>query len=258
MGQIHARRAVRRVRRVAVFGAAVVFAIGSAIAATPESTPAGPPAGQKVAQGSDCLSCHAVDHKIVGPSLAAVAGRFAGKPGAQSLLMDAVKNGHVGTWGQIPMPPHPQLSPKQLQEVVAWVLSLAPNGKAPAAGAAATTAKLYHYVVNGKTVSLNFQVFQPGTHKVSADVFRGFELFNSYCFRCHGTDATGSEYAPDLRKSVLNGMSAARMTDIAMVGAKAKGMPSWAGFFEPPQIRKIYDYVAARAYKLVGQGTPQQ
>jgi cytochrome c len=212
--------------------------------------------GQQVAKGSDCLSCHAVDHKVVGPAFDAVAARYAGKPGAKQMLMNAVKNGHVGTWGKIPMPPHPQLSQKQLDEVITWVLSLK---SAKAAEPKPAAAKTYSYDVAGETVHLDFPVFEHGSNgKVTKAVFRGYELWNSYCFRCHGVDATGSEYAPDLRKSVLNGMSSQRMTSIAMTGIKAKGMPSWAGFFDPGQLQDIYQYVAARAYKLVAEGTPAQ
>jgi cytochrome c len=47
--------------------------------------------------------------------------------------------------------------------------------------------------------------FQPGREQVTADVFRGYELYNSYCFRCHGEDFLGSLYAPDLRRSLNQG-----------------------------------------------------
>ena len=212
------------------------------------------PVGEKVAHGSNCFSCHAVDHQVVGPAFAAVAKRYAHQSGAKALLIHAVKYGHVGTWGNIPMPAHPDLSDKQLDEVVTWVLSISPTSLHAAAG----PAKTYTYTVDGKTVTLDFPVYQPGTKKVTKTVFRGYELFNSYCFRCHGEDAMGSEYAPDLRRSVINGMTDAQMTQIAMEGRKAKGMPSWAGFFTPKELNAIYQYVAGRAYHLVGQGIPPE
>lgn len=210
------------------------------------------PAGEKVARGSNCLSCHALHHKVVGPAFQAVAKRYAGQPGAKAMLIHAVKYGHVGTWGQIPMPPHPDLSPMQLDEVVSWVLSIKPEAQAAAGH------KTYTYTVDGEKVTLDFPVFQPGTHKVTKSVFRGYELFNSYCFRCHGEDAIGSEYAPDLRVVIKNGMTREQMTRIAMEGIKAKGMPSWAGFFSPEQLKAIYQYTAGRAYKLVGEGVPPE
>ena len=237
----------RRIIPVLLSAAALACALTALPAA---SAAAKVPPGEKVARGSNCLSCHALHHKVVGPAFEAVAKRYAHKPGAKAMLIHAVKYGHVGTWGQIPMPPHPNLTAKQLDEVVTWVLST------KSVTAAAVQHKTYTYVVDGKKVTLDFPVYQAGTHKVTKPVFRGFELFNSYCFRCHGEDATGSEYAPDLRVPIRNGMTRQQMTQIAMEGRKAKGMPSWAGFFSPTDLEAIYEYVAGRAYHLVGEGIP--
>src|SRR5881394_2001255 len=61
--------------------------------------------------------------------------------------------------------------------------------------------KQYTYNVNGKKVTLDFPVFLEGDDKkVTKDVFHGYQLYNSYCYRCHGTDATESSLAPDLRR----------------------------------------------------------
>ena len=210
--------------------------------------------GEKVAQGSNCFSCHAVSHKVVGPAFAAVAKRFAHQPGAKAMLIHAVKYGHVGTWGDIPMPSHPDLTNEQLDEVVSWVLSISPAAEKTAAA----PAKTYTYTVNGKKVALDFPVYKPGTKKVTPTVFRGYELYNSYCFRCHGEDAMGSEYAPDLRTAIKNGMTVQQMTQIAMTGIKAKGMPAWAGFFSPKDLNTIYQYIAGRTYHLVPQGVPPE
>jgi cytochrome c len=210
--------------------------------------------GLTIAQGSDCFSCHAADRKVVGPSFIDVAKKYAGKPDAESTLVEAVKKGHVGTWGTVPMPPHLQLADAQIKEIIAWILSL----KAPQPTGATETAKTYSYKVAGKTVTADFPIFKPGTQKVTADVFRGYELYDSYCFRCHGEDATGSEYAPDLRRSLDNGMTEQRFLTIAMEGNKPKGMPSWAGFFSPHEIDVIYQYVKARALAVIDVGTPPQ
>lgn len=57
--------------------------------------------------------------------------------------------------------------------------------------------KQYTYVVNDKTITADFPVFVEGSDKkVTKDVFHGYQLYNSYCFRCHGTDATESSLAP--------------------------------------------------------------
>lgn len=138
-------------------------------------------------------------------------------------------------------------------EIASWVLSLKHAGRA-----ATAKHKSYTYKIHGKTVKTSFPIFQPGTKKVTKDVFRGYELYNSYCYRCHGEDAVGSEYAPDLRRSLDNGMNEKRFLKIAMEGVKPKGMPSWAGFFTPHQIDVIYQYVKARAVGAVGVGTPKE
>ena len=212
------------------------------------------PEGERIAHNSDCFSCHAVGHKVVGPAYDAVAKKYAGKKGAVDTLVKAVKNGHVGTWGNIPMPPHPNLSHKQLETIIHWILSLksAEASSAPSS----SSKKTYTYKVNGHAVKVDFQVFRPGTKKVTKEVFRGFELYNSYCFRCHGPDAVGGEYAPDLRHSLNNGMTEQQFTDVAMTGRKAKGMPKWSGFFSPHEIHAIYQYVKARSVKLVSTGRP--
>lgn len=212
------------------------------------------PKGKMIAKGSNCFSCHAVNHKVVGPAFTAVAARFAGKPGAMTTLVNAVKKGHVGTWGNVPMPPHPQLSDAKIRTIVAWILKMKKPGKA-----STSSAKTYTYTIKGKKVSTSFPIFLKGsTTKVTPDVFRGYELFNSYCFRCHGEDADGGMYAPNLRAKINGGLTESEFLSIAMTGVKAKGMPSWAGFFTPHQIKVIYQYVAGRAVGAVGTGVPPQ
>lgn len=238
--------------RLAGAAAFIAFGIVAGNAATPSG---GAAQGESIAKGSDCFSCHAIDQKVVGPAFDAVAKKFAGKPNAETTLTDAIKKGHVGTWGQVPMPAHPQLSDAKIKQIVSWILSLK-SAKAASAGATAS-GKKYTYTVKGKTVTTSFPIFQQGSKtKVTNDVFYGYEQFNSYCFRCHGEDAVGGSYAPNLRKSLDNGMKEPKFLKIAMTGVKAKGMPSWAGFFSPAQIDKIYQYVKARAVGAVGTGTP--
>ena len=226
--------------------------VAASAAGAPKSH--GLPKGEQIAKGSNCFSCHAVDHKVVGPAFDAVAGKFLGKPGAEKTLVEAVKSGHIGTWGKVPMPPHPKLSKSKIGEIVSWILSLKPES----ASATSAAPKTYSYKIDGKTVTAHVRIFKPGTHKVTADVFRGYELFDSYCFRCHGEDALGSLYAPDLRKSLNQGMKEQKFITIAMEGVKPKGMPSWAGFLTPHEVRAIYDYVKGRAIGAVPTGVPKR
>lgn len=81
-------------------------------------------AAMALAQKNACLSCHGVDKKIVGPAYKDVAKKYAGDKGAKARLMAKVKAGGKGVWGDIPMPPNPQVSAADLDKIVTWVLSL--------------------------------------------------------------------------------------------------------------------------------------
>lgn len=77
-----------------------------------------------LARAKNCLACHSVDSKVVGPAYKSVAQKYAGKAGAEQMLVNAVLHGHVGTWGKIPMPPNTDVTPAQARELVDWILSL--------------------------------------------------------------------------------------------------------------------------------------
>lgn len=79
---------------------------------------------QALAQKNACLSCHGVDKKIVGPAYKEVAKKYAGDKIAQAKLVEKVKTGGKGVWGEIPMPPNPQVKADDAQKIIAWVLSL--------------------------------------------------------------------------------------------------------------------------------------
>ena len=71
-----------------------------------------------------CAACHAVDKKLVGPAYQEVAAKYKGDKDAAAKLADKVKKGGVGVWGQIPMPPNPQVSDADIKELVGWILTL--------------------------------------------------------------------------------------------------------------------------------------
>lgn len=81
-------------------------------------------ADQALAQKNACMSCHGVDKKIVGPAYKDVAAKYRGDPGAEARLFAKVKAGGKGVWGQIPMPPNPQVKDEDLHKILKWVLSL--------------------------------------------------------------------------------------------------------------------------------------
>jgi cytochrome c551/c552 len=82
--------------------------------------------GESVIANSDCLSCHARDHKVTGPAWAQIAGKFRGKiqPEVHAALTKHVLEGTVGIWGPVPMPAHPQLTTDEAAAAVAYILSI--------------------------------------------------------------------------------------------------------------------------------------
>lgn len=81
-------------------------------------------AGLSLAQKNACMTCHSVDKKIVGPAYKDVAAKYKGDKTAEAHLMEKVKKGGAGVWGQIPMPPNPQVKDEDLRVIVKWVLAL--------------------------------------------------------------------------------------------------------------------------------------
>jgi cytochrome c len=96
----------------------VLFAL---VAATSITLPA--LADQALATSKNCMACHAIDKKLVGPAYKDVAAKYAGDKSAADKLAAKVMKGGVGTWGQIPMPANPQVSEAEAKKLVAWVLS---------------------------------------------------------------------------------------------------------------------------------------
>jgi cytochrome c len=211
-----------------------------------------PPAGEQLTKKSDCFSCHAADHTIVGPAYNAIAKKYAGQADVASRLAQRIREGGSGRWGTMRMPPHSDLTDAQLREIVRWILSLKD------VPTRANNAKAYPYTLQGgKKITLDFPLFVEGSdRKVTKDVFRGYALFNSYCFRCHGTDATQSELGPNIRHSLEIGMTMRAFLGVAMAGRDDKGMPSWAGFLSEEEMTSIYRYVKGRSLGLVPVGRP--
>ena len=78
--------------------------------------------GDQIAKDANCLACHAVDRKLVGPSFKEIAEKYKGDAKAAEMLGAKVRNGGQGVWGAIPMPANPQLGAEDLQSVVKWIL----------------------------------------------------------------------------------------------------------------------------------------
>lgn len=79
-------------------------------------------ANADLAKKNNCLACHAVDKKIVGPAYQDVAKKYAGQADAEAALTKSIKAGGSGKWGPIPMPPQAQLSDADAKALAVWVL----------------------------------------------------------------------------------------------------------------------------------------
>ena len=81
-------------------------------------------ADEAMAKKHNCLACHTVDKKLVGPAYKEIAKKYAGQKDAEAKLIDKVKKGGAGVWGQIPMPPNSAVPNADVKALVKWILSL--------------------------------------------------------------------------------------------------------------------------------------
>lgn len=82
-------------------------------------------ASDELAKKYNCLACHQVDKKVIGPSYQEVAAKYKGQADAPALLAKKIKEGGVGVWGQIPMPPNPTVPDADMTALVTWILGMA-------------------------------------------------------------------------------------------------------------------------------------
>ncbi|HAL40106.1 MAG TPA: cytochrome C' [Polaromonas sp.] len=100
----------------------ILLAIASVAAGFAVSTPA--LADLQLATAKNCMACHAIDRKLVGPAYKDVAAKYAGQKDAADKLAAKVMKGGSGVWGPVPMPANTQVSPDEAKKLVAWVLTL--------------------------------------------------------------------------------------------------------------------------------------
>ena len=80
-------------------------------------------ASADLAKAKNCMACHAVANKLVGPAFKDVAAKYAGQKDAEAKLSAKVMKGGSGSWGAVPMPANPQVSEAEAKTLVKWVLS---------------------------------------------------------------------------------------------------------------------------------------
>lgn len=87
-----------------------------------DSAAAGKNEGLALIEGADCLTCHKVDAKLVGPSYQEVANKYTSAD--VDMLATKIIEGGKGVWGEIPMTPHAGMSPDNAKKMVEYILTL--------------------------------------------------------------------------------------------------------------------------------------
>lgn len=104
------------------FGPVRGVAAGNTVSKSAASAPSEPAApGARLTSQYQCMACHAMDRKLVGPSFADIAGKYKGQD-AHGALARKVKAGGQGAWGSVPMPAQPQIPDSDVQAMVGWIL----------------------------------------------------------------------------------------------------------------------------------------
>jgi cytochrome c len=80
-------------------------------------------ADQALATAKNCMACHAVDKKLVGPAYKEVAAKYAGQKDAVDKLAAKIIKGGSGVWGPVPMPANAQVNEAEAKKLAAWVLT---------------------------------------------------------------------------------------------------------------------------------------
>ncbi|RZI56270.1 MAG: c-type cytochrome [Rubrivivax sp.] len=79
-------------------------------------------ANPALAQKKNCMACHAVDKRLVGPSFKDIGAKYAKQDGAAADLATRIVKGSSGRWGPVPMPANPQVSAEEAQALSSWIL----------------------------------------------------------------------------------------------------------------------------------------
>ena len=101
----------------------LMFAAAASLALAFSANAADAEKAKALAQAKNCLACHAVDKKLVGPAYTEVSKKYKGNKDAGAMLIKKVINGGGGVWGTIPMPPNP-VKDDEAKLLVDWILAM--------------------------------------------------------------------------------------------------------------------------------------
>lgn len=97
---------------VAIAALATVFSVSTPVMAD-----------MALATAKNCMACHAVEKKLVGPSYKDIAAKYAGQADAVDKLANKVIKGGAGAWGPVPMPANAQINDADAKKLVAWIMA---------------------------------------------------------------------------------------------------------------------------------------
>jgi len=81
-------------------------------------------AGLELIAKSDCLTCHKIDEKLIGPAYRDVANKYTADDKTINMLANKVIKGGTGVWGPVAMPPHSALSTEDASKMIKYILLL--------------------------------------------------------------------------------------------------------------------------------------
>jgi cytochrome c len=97
-------------------------------------------AGKAIMLKSDCIACHKIDQKSIGPMFKLVSAKYQTKPNAAEYLAGKVIKGSTGVWGEVSMPSHPTMKESDVRLITDWIMSL--SAKASTAPSLPTAGKI--------------------------------------------------------------------------------------------------------------------
>ena len=102
----------------------VALVAGASMIAAAGAQAADAKAAEDMLKKNACTACHAIDKKMVGPAYKDVAAKYRGQKDIEPKLVEKVKKGGVGVWGQVPMPPNSAVKEDDIKTMVHFILSL--------------------------------------------------------------------------------------------------------------------------------------
>lgn len=101
----------------------------SAVVKTPIATAQDIEDGKAIMAKSDCVACHAIEDRLIGPSYNSVSEKYTLDATNINSLSQKIINGGSGVWGTVPMAPHPTITTADAGKMVKYILSLSSKNK---------------------------------------------------------------------------------------------------------------------------------